>query len=51
MTSNQPYKDFDHQIFDLGVVGTLIRDFHMATTSPMGGYALAVALFASQRAR
>jgi len=51
MTSIRPYKHFDHQIFDLSMIGMLIRDFHMATTSPMGGYAQTLAGFAFHRAR
>jgi len=51
MTLIRTDKHFDHQIFDLSVIGKLVRDFHLATTSPMGGYTLSVAQSASHRAR
>jgi len=51
MKSTRPDKHFDHQIFDLSVIGTFIRDFHLATTSPMGGHAHLLVDLSAHRAR
>jgi hypothetical protein len=31
-------KNFDHQVFDLSVIGTALKGLHGRVTSPIGGF-------------
>jgi hypothetical protein len=38
MKTPKPVTTFDHQVFDLTVIGTALKDIHHRLATPVGGF-------------